>query len=452
MTSATADQQKLNSFRPGVMQWVIGLLLLVAMILPVLSPMFGRDPVDFATALSTGFTPPRIALLLLVIAGWAFWVWRDPNGGMGFRIPLLAITTAFIVGAVVMILASGEGELLPMERLMLAARGYAAMVDGAFLKENALANTLVAATPLLLTGLGVALGFRAGLFNIGAEGQFMIGAVCGVFVGYAIQLPPIIHAIVVMIAGALGGAFWGTIPGVLKAKLGAHEVINTIMMNFIAIYLADWLINNPMKDVESGSSTIRTAFIHPSANLAQLGELFPETFDGNPLHIGFFIAVGLAIFVWWLLWKTTIGFELRTAGSNLDAARYAGMRADRTIILAMALSGALAGLAGAIQIQGVTRNLPAFFSAGYGFDAIAVALLAFNHPIAVIPAGLLFGGLQTGSEVLQIRTGVSKHIVSIIQALILLFVAAPALIRWIYRVKSEQGQTEQVAMTRGWGG
>jgi simple sugar transport system permease protein len=242
------------------------------------------------------------------------------------------------------------------------------------------------------------------------------------------------------------------IPGVLKAKLGAHEVINTIMMNFIAINLADWLINNPMKDVESGSSTIRTPFIHETANLAQLEELFPDSFDGNPLHIGFFVAVGLAIFVWWLLWKTTIGFELRTAGSNLDAARYAGMRADRTIILAMALSGALAGLAGAIQIQGVTRNLPAFFSAGYGFDAIAVALLAFNHPIAIIPAGLLFGALQTGSEVLQIRTGVSKHVISIIQALILLFVAAPAMIRWIYRVKSEQGQTEQVAMTRGWGG
>src|SRR5688572_24748602 len=187
MTTGTVDQQKLNSFRPGVMQWIVGLLLIIAMTLPVLSPMFGREPVDFATALSTGFTPLRIALLLLVIAGWAFWVWRDPNGGIGFRVPLLAIATAFLVGAIVMILASGEDQLVMAERLLLAVRGYAAMVDGAFLKENALPNTLVAATPLILTGLGVALAFRAGLFNIGAEGQFMIGALCGVFVGYAVE-------------------------------------------------------------------------------------------------------------------------------------------------------------------------------------------------------------------------------------------------------------------------
>jgi general nucleoside transport system permease protein len=439
---------------PGLMQWIIGIMVLFALIIiPLLSGMFGRDELTLSDAISESWTGLRFSIILMLVAAWVYWVASTPRGGEGLKVPLLAITTAFLVGAVVMILAAGRD--VPMaERLLLAVRGYAAMVDGAFLKENALPNTLVAASPLILTGLGVALGFRAGLFNIGAEGQFMIGALCGVFVGYAVELPPVIHAIAMMLAGAFGGALWGAIPGVLKAKLGAHEVINTIMMNFIAIYLADWLINNPMKDVASGSSTIRTPFIHDSAFLAKLSEIIPlEAFKSNPLHVGFFVAIGLAIFVWWLLWKTTIGFELRTAGSNLDAARYAGMRADRTIILAMALSGSLAGLAGAIQIQGVTRNLPAFFSAGYGFDAIAVALLAFNHPIAVIPAGLLFGALQTGSEVLQIRTGVSKHIVSIIQALILLFVAAPALIRWIYRIRSDQtSQTEQVAMTRGWGG
>ena len=180
-----------------------------------------------------------------------------------------------------------------------------------------------------------------------------------------------------------------------------------------------------------------------------LPSLFPST---DRLHLGFFIAIAVAIGVWFLLWKTTTGFELRTAGSNLDAARYAGMRAERTVVLAMALSGALAGLAGTIEVQGLNRALPAFFSAGYGFDAIAVALLAQNHPIAVIPAGLLFGALRTGSDVLQIRTGVSRHVVSIIQALILLFVAAPAMIRAIYRLRIQKSEMEDIPLTRGWGG
>jgi simple sugar transport system permease protein len=254
-----------------------------------------------------------------------------------------------------------------------------------------------------------------------------------------------------MIAGMMGGAIWGAIPGILKARLGAHEVINTIMMNFIAIQLTDWLVNNPMKDL-GGPSVIRTPFIYDSARIPQLRELFPSFIaPSDRFHLGFFIAILVAIFIWWLLWKTTVGFELRTSGSNPDAAKYAGINSGWNTILAMMIAGALAGLAGTIEVQGVNRALPAFFQSGYGFDAIAVALLGQNHPFGVIPAGILFGALSTGSNVLQIRTGVSRHMVSIIQALILLFVAAPAMVRWLYRLKVEKSEVEEVPLTRGWG-
>ncbi len=429
---ATQAITRVTGFRPSVVQGVIGAILLLATLAPMLAQ---------------GFNPLRLVTLAILMAAWAVWVWRRPAGGQGLIVPLLAVFTAFFVGAITIALAAGQNVAFG-DRIVLAVRGYAAMVDGAFIKPHALTNTLVAATPLLLTGLAVAVGFRSGVFNIGAEGQFMIGAVCGTFVGYAIQLPPVLHAIMCMLVGMLGGALWATIPGILKAKLGAHEVINTIMMNFIAIQLVDWLVNGPMRDTRSGSSTIRTPFIHPGAYIPQFSELLPGLFGrSDRLHLGFVLALLIALAMWWLLWKTTLGFELRTAGSNLDAARYAGIRADRTIILAMALSGALAGLAGIIEVQAVNRYLPAFFQAGYGFDAIAVSLLGQNHPIAILPAALLFGALRTGSDVLQIRTGVSRHMVSIIQALILLFVAAPAMIRWMYRLRTEKAIVAEAPQT-----
>src|SRR5574341_1943514 len=369
-------------------------------------------------------------------------------------VPLLSILTAFVIGGIVIALAS-EPDAPLLERFGLAVRGYAALVDGAFFKKLALADTLVATTPLLLTGLAVALGFRAGLFNIGGEGQYLMGAVFAVYIGYALQLPAVIHAVAAFLAGAVGGTLWAFVPGFLKARLGAHEVITTIMMNYIAYLLQDWLVNNPMKD-PSGPSVIRTPFIHETANIPRLNELIPADVaarwveatnsqflrdffsNANRLHLGFFLAVLIAVGVWWLMWKTTIGFELRTSGANLNAARYAGVRSARTIILAMVLSGSLAGMAGAIEVQGLNRSMPAFFQSGYGFDAIAVALLGQNHPFAIIPSALLFGALNTGSAVLQIRTGVSSHMVSIIQALILLFVAAPAMVRWLYRLRAQR--------------
>jgi ABC-type uncharacterized transport system permease subunit len=431
----TETEGKKSGFRPGVVQWAIGALLLAAMLIPLIS---------------AGVTVQRIITLVVTLIAWVYWAWRDPQGGQALIVPLLAIFTAFFIGAIVIALAAGQGTPL-LERITTAARGYAALIDGAFLKPQALTNTLVSSTPLILTGLSVAVGFRAGLFNIGAEGQYLIGAVFGVAVGYLLKLPPVLHSIVAMIAGMIGGGIWGAIPGILKARLGAHEVINTIMMNFIAIQLTDWLVNNPMKD-PSGPSVIRTPFIYDSARIPQLRELFPTLINpADRLHLGFFIAILVAIFIWWLLWKTTIGFELRTSGSNPDAAEYAGISSSWNIILAMVISGALAGLAGTIEVQGVNRALPAFFQAGYGFDAIAIALLGQNHPFGVIPAGILFGALSTGSDVLQIRTGVSRHMISIIQALILLFVAAPAMVRWLYRLKVEKSEVEEVPLTRGWG-
>lgn len=431
----TETEAKRAGFRPGVVQWVIGALLLAAMLIPIISD---------------GVTVQRIITLVVTVIAWGYWSWRDPQGGQALIVPLLAIFTAFFIGAIVIALAAGQGTPL-LERITTAARGYAALIDGAFLKPQALSETLVSATPLILTGLSVAVGFRAGLFNIGAEGQYLMGAVFGVFVGYALKLPPVLHSIVAIIAGMIGGAIWGAIPGILKARLGAHEVINTIMMNFIAIQLTDWLVNNPMKD-PSGPSIIRTPFIYDSARIPQFRELFPTLFNpADRLHLGFFLAILVAIFIWWLLWKTTIGFELRTSGSNPDAAEYAGINSGWNTILAMTIAGALAGLAGTIEVQGVNRALPAFFQAGYGFDAIAVALLGQNHPFGVIPAGILFGALSTGSNILQIRTGVSRHMVSIIQALILLFVAAPAMVRWLYRLKVEKSEVEEVPLTRGWG-
>jgi simple sugar transport system permease protein len=429
-------EQAVKGFKPSIIQWIILALALIATLIPILTG---------------GVTIMRLVMIAVAVGIWLFWVWRQPRGGRALIVPALAMLTAFVVGAVVIALAGGQGGSIG-ERIGVAFRGYAALVDGAFLKRQAFTNTLVAATPLILTGLAVAVGFRAGLFNIGAEGQYLIGAVCGVFVGYAFKLPPVLHAVVAMIAGMIGGAVWAAIPGILKARLGAHEVINTIMMNFIAVQLTDWLVNNPMKD-PAGPSVIRTPLIYPSAQIPKFSELFPELISSaDRLHLGFVLTILVAIFIWWLVWKTTIGFEMRTAGSNPDAARYAGVRDARTIVLAMALSGALAGLAGTIEVQGLNRALPAFFAAGYGFDAIAVALLGQNHPFGVIPAGILFGALRTGSDVLQIRTGVSRHMISIIQALILLFVAAPAMIRWMFRLKLEKGEMEEVPLTRGWGG
>jgi ABC-type uncharacterized transport system permease subunit len=306
-------------------------------------------------------------------------------------------------------------------------------------------DSLVATTPYIFAGLAVAVGFRCGLFNIGVEGQLYIGAICSVWVGFAIKgLPAIIHVPLALLAGAAGGAAWAFVPAILKAKAGAHEVINTIMMNYVAFRLSDWLLGDkgPLKRPDSANPI--SPFIEKSAELPRF---FP---DPIRFHLGFFIALGVAAFVYWFLFKTTLGFELRTVGANPNAARYAGMNITRNLIIAMCLSGALGGLAGANEVLGVNHNLAFAFSSGYGFDSIALALLGKSHPLGVVLAALLFGTLRSGATRMQNIAKIPIDIISIIQALIIAFIAAPAIIRAIYRIKVPD-QGEGTVFTRGWG-
>lgn len=351
-------------------------------------------------------------------------------------IPVLAIFTALVVGAIIIIVTAGSlGEGLDK-----VFTGYYGMLDGAFLRPNGVLNTLVASTPLILTGLAVAIPFRAGLFNIGAEGQFLIGALFGTLAGIYVPLPPIIHAIFVMICGFVGGAIWGFIPGILRARLGSHEVINTIMLNFIAVAIVNFSVRVPFKD--PNPSNVQTLPIQATAELMRISGRF---------HVGFFIAIMAAVLMYYFLFKTTWGFSLRTTGQNPDAAEYAGIRPKHEYVFAMMLAGGLAGLAGVIEVQGLTRVLTEG-SPGYGFDAIAVSLLALNNPLGIIPAAIVFGALRIGGDFLQIRAGLSVHIVAILQALILLFVSAPAIVRYLYRLRVEVSASEGAPLTRGWGG
>lgn len=388
-------------------------------------------------------------------------------------VPVLAIFTAFLAGSILIVLtdlavleafknffgapgvalsaawkaiATAYGALLegslgsPAEMLAALQSGDSKAIGDAFYP---IGESLVAATPYIFAGLSVAVGFRCGLFNIGAEGQLFIGAICSVWVGFTFKgLPAIVHIPLAMLAGAAGGALWASVPAILKAKTGAHEVINTIMMNYVAFRLSEWLLNGPLK--RPGSANPVSPFIEQSAELPRF---FP---DPIRFHMGFFIALGVAAFIYWFLFKTTLGFEIRTVGANANAAKYAGMNITRNLIIAMCLSGALAGMAGANEVLGVNHNLANAFSAGYGFDSIALALLGKSHPLGVVLAALLFGTLRSGSTRMQNVAQIPVDIISIIQALVIAFIAAPAIIRAIYRLKTA-GEGEGAVFTRGWG-
>jgi simple sugar transport system permease protein len=301
-------------------------------------------------------------------------------------------------------------------------------------------ESLVATTPYIFAGLAVALGFKAGVFNIGAEGQLFIGGATSVFVGYYFTgLPAYIHIPFALFAGAAGGGLWGFIPGWLKAKTGGHEVINTIMMNYIAFLLSDWLLGGPLQRPDTYQKV--SPEIQPTAVLPRF---FP---DPIRFHAGFFIAVLFIILVYIFMFKTTWGFNLRMVGANPNAAKYAGVNVGQNIILAMTLSGALAGMAGAIEVLGVNHKLFGAISSGYGFDSIALALLGNNNPIGVGFAALLFGTLSNGATRMQIDARIPVEIISIIQAIVLMFIAAPAIIRTIYRLKEPKEKDQLLAAT-----
>jgi len=352
-------------------------------------------------------------------------------------VPLLAVLTALLVGALIIIVAGGNP---------IAA--YIGLFQGAFGSAKALSETTVWATPYIFAGLAVALAFKGGLFNIGAEGQLAFGAVAAAWVGYALPdvlgfpIPAVIHVSCAIGAGMLVGALWGAIPGWLKARTGGHEVINTIMMNYIALNVTSFLLNGPMKDRNPLNVVARTPEIASSARV-------PPVFPGVRFHWGFILALAVAVVVWWVLRKTTLGFEIRTCGINPDAAQYAGINVRRTIVVTMMLSGLLAGLAGATEVTALNYRHELGFSVGYGFDAIAIALLGKTHPFGVVLAAFLFGAMRNGATRMQFVTQIPVDVISVIQALILLFVAANEIIRWIYRIRARE---ERLVLTRGWGG
>ncbi|MFN8411987.1 MAG: ABC transporter permease [Anaerolineales bacterium] len=368
-------------------------------------------------------------------------------------IPLLAVLSGLIIGAIVITVSGANvvdaygalftGSFGSPTEMFAAIRSFFATGDNTALLKAIypFTESLVTATPYIFAGLSVAIGFRCGLFNIGAEGQFFIGALCSAYVGYSVKgLPTFIHLPLAILAGAAGGAVWGMIPGYLKARFGAHEVVNTIMMNWIAFRLSDWLLSGPMK-----SSGFRPVTPNVLAT-AELPRFFPDPLRFN---WGFVLALVVAYGVYWFLFKTTLGFEIRSVGANPDAAKYAGMNIVRNFVFVMALAGGLAGLAGSAQVLGVDHWVGQGFSAGYGFDAIALALLGKSHPFGVVLAALLFGFLRSGATNMQSLAGIPIDIISIIQGLIIVFIAAPDIIRWIYRIRSVK--KENTVLTRGWG-
>jgi simple sugar transport system permease protein len=365
-------------------------------------------------------------------------------------VPVLAVFSALVIGGVIIAItdpavyeAFREGGILAGLGAMWSsvATAYGALFSGALGDAGAISESLVASTPYIFAGLAVAVGFRGGLFNIGGEGQLLVAAGVAVVIGYSFELPWFIHLPLAFIGGVLGGAIYGAIPGYLKAKTGAHEVINTIMMNYIAFRFFSWAFTGPLR--RPGGDAPVTQEIYPSAYL-------PQIFEGYRFHWGFILALVVAFGVWWLLFKTTLGFEIRTVGANPNAARYGGMKITRIIVLTMGISGGLAGMAGANEVLGLNHFLADGFSSGYGFDAIALALLGKSHPLGVVLASLLFGTLRSGATRMQSVASIPIDIISVVQALVIVFIAAPDIVRWIYRVKTS-AETETATFTRGWG-
>ncbi len=326
--------------------------------------------------------------------------------------------TQFILG-ILLAFAAGALFLLIFQENPIEA--YGALLKGAFSSKRYIAETLLSTTPLIFGGLAVALGFRCGLFNMGVEGQIVLGGMVAAYIGYAWELPKGVHLPVAILGGALAGGVWGAIPGWLKARYRIHEVITTIMFNYIVFEIASYMIavGGPMK---ADNELPVSPTVLPTAQLGRIWE-------GTRLSAGIFLALAMAALVWVFLFKMRLGYKMRAVGSNADAAEYAGIKPGRMMVLAMFLSGALGGIAGAVEVLGVHYKFYATFSPGYGWDAIAVALLGLLHPAGVVASAFLFGMLRSGSITMQALAGISKDIVLVLTALIIFFTATNQTLR-----------------------
>jgi general nucleoside transport system permease protein len=384
----------------------------------------------------------------------------------------LAIFSALVVGG--LIIAFSDTAVLHAWSSFFSAPGaaisaawqsvasaYSALFEGAIVNPHTIAaafhggsvgaifyplsQTASQATPLILTGLSVALAFRAGLFNIGAASQWIGGAIVVAYLGFAVSLPPVIHVIVCLAGGFAGGAVLGWLVGDLKARTGAHEVIVTIMLNYVMYNLLSYLLGTPTALQLPHQDNLISPTIAANAQLPHVGGPPPQ------VGVGFLVAIAAAAGVWWLLSRSTTGFEFRTVGANPSAARSAGMSVGRTWVLVMLIAGGLAGLSGAVTIQGTFYSLNFQSYGTYGITGITVALLGRARPLGVVLAALLFGALDAGSTVMQAATSVPVDITEVIQGLIVLFVAAPPLIRAVFRLRQARA-TGMEAVAKGWNG
>jgi simple sugar transport system permease protein len=443
-----------------------------------LAESFGEQQVILILPLTLTLS---ILILLLRLAGFAWASRRQASAPTNQRNPrasartlagpAVVIIAALFIGSLAILITEeatlelikarqiSEAFRLALSNLATAARALSAgklispaqaAEEGADVLRPILravrgpSDSLVQSVPYIFAGLAVALGFRAGLFNIGAEGQIGIGWLVGVYAGFSITgLPTFIHLPLTIAIGAAAAGLFASIAGILKARTGAHEVITTIMLNYVVYRLSEWLLCGPLEHTQG---TCRTQDILETAYLPRFLD-HPVT-----VHWGFVLALAAAAITGWFLFKTTWGFELRTVGANPSAARYGGMSVAKNFVLAMFLSGCLAGMGGLVQGLGITHNIALGFQAGYGFDSIALALLGKSHPAGVLGASILFGVLRAGAARMQSVAGIPTEIVQIVQSLVIVFIAAPAIIQAIYRLREARREEAEVTVfSRGWG-
>jgi simple sugar transport system permease protein len=386
----------------------------------------------------------------------------------------LAIVLALLVGAVLIVVSDANiratyGYFFARPGDALSASwqkigdAYATLFRGAVVDPGAvvraldgtgtwavvlrpISETLTSAAPLVFTGLAFALALRGGLFNIGVQGQAILGAIGAGLAGFLLPLPLVVHLLVALLAGALAAAVWGFVPGVLKARTGAHEVITTIMLNSVAAIFIGWVIIQSWAEDPERQDPISQRV----DEAARLPRLFAWLDPGLRVHLGILLAVAVTAGVAWLLHRSTFGFQLRAVGLNPDAARTAGMSVGATYVLVMAIAGGLAGLGGATMVLGTAYAVTSLVVGSVGFDGILVGLLGRARPWGVLAAALLFGALQAGGRAMQTGAGISLELVQVIQALIVIFVAAPALVKATFRLRAVRVRGISTMGARGW--